>query len=56
MAQCAKCKRVWHTLPGEEDDHDCPSCGPIYRELDEEACDNCPVERRRARRKKPTTE
>jgi ssDNA-binding Zn-finger/Zn-ribbon topoisomerase 1 len=28
MAQCPKCKRVWNTLPGEEQDHDCPRCGP----------------------------
>lgn len=30
MPQCPKCKRVWKTLPGEEQDHDCPHCGDVF--------------------------
>lgn len=33
--QCPKCKRTWQTMPGEEQDHDCPSCGPIMLDLED---------------------
>jgi hypothetical protein len=34
MAQCPRCKRVWNTPKGEEQDHDCPRCTPTI--LDDE--------------------
>jgi hypothetical protein len=27
--KCPRCKRTWRTLEGEEQDHDCPHCGPL---------------------------
>lgn len=35
MPRCQKCGRVWRTLPGEEDDHACPNCGPVIGEMTE---------------------
>lgn len=28
MPYCNRCHHRWRTLPGEEQDHDCPHCGP----------------------------
>ena len=30
MPKCPRCKRVWLTLDGEEQDQDCPRCGDVY--------------------------
>jgi hypothetical protein len=38
MAQCPKCKRVWNTLPGEEQDHDCPRGHTPFLPRQCEAC------------------
>jgi ribosomal protein S27AE len=37
MATCSRCGATWRTPPGEEQDHDCPRCGPVLVEPDE--CD-----------------
>ena len=36
MPRCSRCGRTWQTLPGEEQDHDCPKCGPICPPTDKE--------------------
>jgi tRNA G26 N,N-dimethylase Trm1 len=29
MATCGQCGRSWRTMPGEEQDHECPRCGSL---------------------------